>query len=582
METIYLKNKAFLLVILCAIQNVHPLYDDDTFVTMNDDDVNEDVFSGDDSMIKSLDLVKQFQLLTDLTKELAKMKIEESKGGASKFKKEIGNIFKSKKTLEKEAKLIQKKIPLEQYKYSEEQIQANDFPKNSYPRPGLVAVFDIFALLNFKEYYLPIFANMFLNRPIDLNYQYSNIFINNVTISLPDFDFFDVSLTMHKDINAIKLRFPVTIIELRFDTVVDLGSNLRGSIFARQRVDDPVVVFQFYEDPHPFSTPKVRVYLEHLDLNQYKPKLKADIRYIPTTIFNAMLRMIRKKVFRKIQTYLDTSFIRDGSDIFNWYIDQYYPRNLNPLGGESRINIMLTRRPIIRNDLLYLYMSGEFFNINEIMEEFFSPSQSPEAAAIPQELSIGNNFGVSISQTNLKKAIHCLLNNRVLNIPYPAYLKLPYMTDVRMNVMAGNLSITAEGIEIQNMIMNIYSENPETAKREGRDIDPYWVKNLSILLTINNMNLLEGTVDVEIISFRFWDNGEGFLSQVARNLLNNFAQWLFNSKLSGQYSMAKFAPEQGMALEKLDLHYHENMLYLEGNIYKKIEEVPDLQNFLLI
>lgn len=574
-----LKHKALLFVILCAIQNVQPLYDDDVFYTMNNDQVNEDVFSGDDSMVKSMDLNKQFQLLSALTTELAKMKVEESKGGVNKFKHDIENIFKSKKTKEKEAKLKQEEIPLEKYKYSEEQIQANDFPKTSYPRPGLVGVFDIYAVMNFQEYYLPILANMFLNRPIDLNYQYSNLYINNVTVSLPDFDFYDVNLTMHQDINAIKLRFPVTIIELRFDTVVDLGTNLRGSIFARQRVDDPVIVFQFYEDPYPFSTPKVRAYLEHVDLNQYKPKLKADIKYIPTTIFNAMLRMIRKKVFRKIQTYLDNSFIRDGSDILNWYIDQYYPRNLNPLGGESRLNIMLTQRLTIKNDLLYLYMSGEFFNISDIHENLFSPSQSPEAAAIPQELSTGNNFGVSISQTNLKKTIHCLLNNRVLNIPYPAYLKLPYMTDVRMNVLAGELTITPEGIEIQNMIMNIYSENPETAHREGRDLAPYWIKNMSLLLKIQNMNLKEGTLDVEIISFQFFDNGQGFLSKVSRNLLNNFAQWLFLSKLTGQYSMTKFDPEEGMTLDGLEFNYYDNMLYLEGNIYKKVQQ---FQNFLLI
>lgn len=545
-------------------------FEDDNFVDANNSEVSENAGIAQDDQNVEFCSMKQAELLAALIGETVDESIESIQTGFGNIRKAWQELFMNEQEII-DSRIREQYPNLEQYKYSEMQNEINIGHKDSYPNAGLVAVVSKDALTILKDYIAPLLISRFMGLEIGIGYKFSHIVFQTVAVNIPSLDISQVEIEMVEEINALVLKFPVMIVELNFKVQIDLGTELEGTVYARQRVDNPKLLIQFFEDPGThepnFYKPKIRLFIENLDLNKYKPKLKADIEYIPTKIFNAMLRMIRKKVFREIQDYMETPFIRDGSDILNWTIERKYPSIINPLKDDSYISMLITQRPRIRDDLLYIYAVGEFFHLSDVQQEHYTPSESPETVPIPIQIDEGN-FKVGMSQTNLKKAIHTMMNQKVKKVEVAEKWRIKKLKFLRINVMDSNMSIDEEGIHLEDMKLLFFEEDPKAVfESEGRIVEVKWTKKINLSLAIDSYNIQTGLAIFRILKLKFFLEANNPIYNYCLQKANSLISWIVHQKINGKYEIKPFNPEQGISVKFHNIEYFPGVVFLEGKVF---------------
>lgn len=487
--------------------------------------------------------------------------ITKTKKSISKIKNSIVNKFKRFKNTDKSGE--------EQFKeYIEKEEKKEDLPdKTGYPNPGISGFIKKEAIERFKDIYLGVFLTYMLSEPLQIQYQYDPIFIEDIYIGLDKFNISEVEVVLDEDNQEVLFFIQETPIQLILNTNIMVKSKtLKGNIAGNFNIEPFILKFKFLDDPkNLYFKPRILFGMNRFKIANGTFDIKATFKNIPDFLLKFVLYLFENKIVKEIQNYIIESFVKESSDLLNWVIDMYYPSNLDLLGDDSRLDLRIVRPPLIKNDALHLEMLGEFFDIENYNDnaDNFVPTIQPTEMFVPAYAE-DSNLGIAISEGMLVRTLQVLLNKRLIELPTYVY----FYNQLKIDITTADVAIKDGVISIDRAKLFFYYIDENVDTRMVKNLLPKYIKQVSLKLTIDQYNLEKGFLSISVHDSVLIENDaeqHPWTYQI-RSLLDYAVNQVLPKFTNGDYELYPVELNDGSSLSPILFNYENGFISAKSNV----------------
>ena len=249
-------------------------------------------------------------------------------------------------------------------------------------------------------------------------------------------------------------------------------------------------------------------------------------------------------------------------------MDQYYPSNVTLIDSNIFFNMLLTHPPTIKQNQIELYITGEFFNVNNYNgdPDLFVPKDSEIEMYVPDSI---DDTGIQITVTKgmIKALLNTYFNKKISETPLSLFGYKYYI----INVWESKLEFKTTHIELSGLKINFFKEKKDMTSSD----DPDYIKNLDISVNLVEVDLVQGTLDIQIMELRFFDNSQYLGVQLMKSFSNAMIQMIAKNFFSGTYSFNPLLFNDKIEFHRINFEYRADFMIAKTKIQYDTPDIYD-------
>ena len=368
-------------------------------------------------------------------------------------------------------------------------------------------------------------------------------------------------LVLNENRNSIDISIKKVKVAFHLDSrILSLFGSFTGTILIETVVESVYLRTGFSEDTKRYYF-KPRVYFQLMDfiIPDINVIINSDFINLPTIILNVISVLFKSEIKSLVKLFLEKSINESATLETNGVINSYYKDNFELESGKLAMNALLTQSILVKNNQLFVQMSGEFFNPSLPYSISDSPTQIPiisdESAGI--RVVVASHIVKSLLKNYLSRPEKHTLQKTILS--YNMVVKAGFSTCL-FEIVNNNLIIT-------NLKIGIFCS-----------LSDEWncatVFNISIIIALVSFDPNTGVLILKNGNIMIGDNPiigmNGFPAFDIQKLILNAT---IIALIPERIELNPIPIPDQIILQKMDFQYLPGYLVLETNA---------LSNFLLI